>query len=95
MILLISVQQPQLESPIDDRFGRAPRFIQMDIVTNKWEAFSNPAVDQSKGDGMGIGAYESMRCLNIQPTMTDLRDIDVAAQVIIDGKLVDPTELLH
>jgi transcriptional regulator with XRE-family HTH domain/predicted Fe-Mo cluster-binding NifX family protein len=45
--------------------------------------------------GMGMGAYESMRRLNIQPVVTDLRDIDTAAQAFIDGKLIDHTELLH
>jgi len=45
--------------------------------------------------GMGRGAYESMRRLNIQPVVTDLRDIDTAVQAFIDGKLIDHTELLH
>ncbi|NPV76466.1 MAG: cupin domain-containing protein [Anaerolineae bacterium] len=45
--------------------------------------------------GMGMGAYESMRRLNIQPVVTTLRDIDEAAQAFIDGKLIDHTELLH
>lgn len=45
--------------------------------------------------GMGMGAYESMRRLNIQPVVTDLRDIELAAQAFIDGKLIDHTELLH
>jgi transcriptional regulator with XRE-family HTH domain/predicted Fe-Mo cluster-binding NifX family protein len=45
--------------------------------------------------GMGMGAYESMRRLNIQPVVTELLDIDTAAQAFIDGKLVDHTELLH
>ena len=45
--------------------------------------------------GMGMGAYESMRRLNIQPLVTDLRDIDTAAEAFIDGKLIDHTELLH
>ena len=45
--------------------------------------------------GMGMGAYESMRRLNIQPIVTDLQDIDTAAQAFIDGKLIDHTELLH
>ena len=44
---------------------------------------------------MGAGAYESMRRLNIQPVVTDLRDIEAAAQAFIDGKLLDHTELLH
>lgn len=45
--------------------------------------------------GMGMGAYESMRRLNIQPVVTDLRDIETAVQAFIDGKLIDHTELLH
>ncbi len=45
--------------------------------------------------GMGMGAYESMRRLNIQPVVTDLQDIDEAVQAFIDGKLIDHTELLH
>lgn len=45
--------------------------------------------------GMGMGAYESLRQLNIQPVVTDLGDIDDAVQTFIDGKLIDHTELLH
>lgn len=45
--------------------------------------------------GMGMGAYESMRSLAIQPVVTDLRDIETAVQAFIDGKLIDHTELLH
>jgi len=45
--------------------------------------------------GMGMGAYESMRQLNIKPIVTELTDIETAAQAFIDGKLIDHTELLH
>jgi len=45
--------------------------------------------------GMGTGAYESMRRLNIQPIVTDVHDIEAAAQAYINGSLVDHTELLH
>ena len=45
--------------------------------------------------GMGMGAYNSMRSLNIKPVITDLVNIDEAVQAYIDGKLVDHTELLH
>lgn len=45
--------------------------------------------------GMGMGAYESMRRLNIQPVVTDLYDIESAIQAFLDGKLIDHTELLH
>lgn len=45
--------------------------------------------------GMGMGAYESMRRLNIQPIVTDIRDIETAVHAWMNGKLVDHTELLH
>lgn len=45
--------------------------------------------------GMGMGAYESMRRLNIQPVVTDLQDVNVAIQAFINGELIDHTELLH
>jgi transcriptional regulator with XRE-family HTH domain/predicted Fe-Mo cluster-binding NifX family protein len=45
--------------------------------------------------GMGMGAYDSMRQLNIQPVVTDLSDIDAAVEAFISGKLIDHTELLH
>lgn len=45
--------------------------------------------------GMGMGAYESMRRLNIQPVVTDLRNIDEAVTAYVEGKLIDHTELLH
>ncbi len=45
--------------------------------------------------GMGRGAYESMRRLNIQPIVTDLNDIEEAVQTYLTGSLVDHTEKLH
>ena len=45
--------------------------------------------------GMGAGAYESMRQLNIRPVVTDLRKIDEAIQAYLTGRLQDRTDLLH
>jgi predicted Fe-Mo cluster-binding NifX family protein len=45
--------------------------------------------------GMGAGAYESMRQLNIRPVVTNLRQIDDAIQAYLAGSLQDHTELLH
>lgn len=57
MILLISAQQPQLESPTDDRFGRSPWLIKMDTDTNQWEAFPNPGASQSGGAGVAAAQF--------------------------------------
>lgn len=45
--------------------------------------------------GMGAGAYESMRQLNIKPVVTELRDIDQAVQAYLSGSLQDRIDLLH
>ena len=45
--------------------------------------------------GMGRGAYESLLRLNIQPVVTELKDVDFAVQLFIEGKLVDRKEMLH
>lgn len=45
--------------------------------------------------GMGMGAYESMRQLNIKPIVTEIKDIEAAAQAYLDGKIIDRTEMLH
>ena len=37
--------------------------------------------------GMGMGAYESIRQLNIKPIVTDMNEIDIAVQAFIDGKI--------
>ena len=70
----------------------------MDSVSHNKHISMAEAISDCKAllcGGMGMGAYESMRQLNIQPIVTDIRDIDEAAQAFIDGKLVDHTELLH
>ena len=45
--------------------------------------------------GMGAGAYQSMRQLNIKPVVTDIRNIDDAVKAVIDGTIIDHTEKLH
>ena len=45
--------------------------------------------------GMGWGAYEAMQSYNIKPIVTDVRSIDEAVQLYLDGKLVNLMERLH
>jgi predicted Fe-Mo cluster-binding NifX family protein len=44
--------------------------------------------------GMGTGAYESMKALNIRPVVTDLPGIDEAVIAYAKGQIVDHTERL-
>jgi predicted Fe-Mo cluster-binding NifX family protein len=69
MILTISAQQSQLNSPIDARFGRANWLIIFDTETNHWEAFPNPGTTQS--GGAGVAAAQAV--------------IDHGSQVVISG----------
>jgi len=45
--------------------------------------------------GMGMGAYDSMKSLGIQPILTDIAGIDEAVKAYLDGHLVDHVERLH
>ncbi len=45
--------------------------------------------------GMGMGAYESLKRLNIKPIVTDISDAEAAVKAYVDGSLVDHTEKLH
>jgi predicted Fe-Mo cluster-binding NifX family protein len=45
--------------------------------------------------GMGRGAYESMKVLNIRPMVTDIANIDEAVIAYVNGQIVDHTEKLH
>ena len=45
--------------------------------------------------GMGMGAYQSMLQLNIKPIVTDVLDIEAAAQAYLAGSLLDQTTRLH
>jgi len=45
--------------------------------------------------GMGWGAYEAMQEYGIQPIITDVRDIDEAIHLYLDGRLPNQMERLH
>ena len=57
MILLISAQKPELDGPVDHRFGRSAWLIKMDTDTKKWEAFPNPGASQSSGAGVAAAQF--------------------------------------
>jgi predicted Fe-Mo cluster-binding NifX family protein len=45
--------------------------------------------------GMGRGAYMGLQQTGVKPVVTDIADIEQAAQAVIDGTIVDFTERLH
>ncbi len=57
MYVLITVQNPDLRSNIDPKFGRTPWFIKVDTETREWEAMDNSAMHQSGGAGVAAAQY--------------------------------------
>jgi predicted Fe-Mo cluster-binding NifX family protein len=45
--------------------------------------------------GMGRGAYLGLQQLDIRPIVTEIPEIDLAIQAVLDGSIEDHTERLH
>jgi len=45
--------------------------------------------------GMGWGAYEGMKSYNIEPVVTDIKNIDEAVKLYLEDKLPNLMERLH
>jgi predicted Fe-Mo cluster-binding NifX family protein len=45
--------------------------------------------------GMGWGAHESLKSINIEPIITDIKDIEQAVKLYLEGKLPNLTARLH
>lgn len=56
-MIMISVERPEIDSPIDARFGRAGWFLVVDPVSKLWEAVQNPAAGQSRGAGIAAAQF--------------------------------------
>ncbi len=69
MNILITVQDSNLNSNIDPRFGRTPWFIKVNTETREWEAITNTAVHQSGGAGVSAAQFA----------------VDQKAQAVISG----------
>jgi len=44
---------------------------------------------------MGWGAYESLKTQNIEPIVTDVKDIEEAVKLYLEGKLPNLIKRLH
>ena len=45
--------------------------------------------------GMGWGAYESVKSFNIEPIITDVKNIEQSVKLYLEGKLPNLMEKLH
>jgi predicted Fe-Mo cluster-binding NifX family protein len=57
MLILVSAQQADLDSLVDDRFGRAEWYIKFDSESKQWQALENPGVNNSKGAGVAAAQF--------------------------------------
>ena len=64
---------------------------------NKHAAMAQPINDCQVliAGGMGQGAYMSLKSYNIEPVITDVRNVDEAAKLYAEGKLPNLRERLH
>lgn len=57
MNIIISALEADLESPICERFGRAPYFLLVDTETMAWEAHANQATMRAGGAGVAAAQF--------------------------------------
>jgi predicted Fe-Mo cluster-binding NifX family protein len=57
MKIAITTTLPDLESPVDPRFGRGAYFLLVDSDTLEWQSHANPALDASGGAGVQAAQF--------------------------------------
>jgi predicted Fe-Mo cluster-binding NifX family protein len=68
MKIAVSASSPDLESPVDPRFGRCPYYLIVDPETMEFEAVENPYVSASSG--AGIQAAQLVAQKNAEAVLT-------------------------
>jgi predicted Fe-Mo cluster-binding NifX family protein len=51
MKIILTATSPNIDSPVDGRFGRGAYFILVDPETLEWQAFPNPGIGATGGAG--------------------------------------------
>jgi predicted Fe-Mo cluster-binding NifX family protein len=59
MTILVTTSGPELDSPVDPRFGRAAYFLVVDPVSSDYKAHPNPALDAAGGAGTQAAQFAS------------------------------------
>jgi predicted Fe-Mo cluster-binding NifX family protein len=86
------------EPHAEEAHGADPRGHGFDVAAQGRHARMAAAIADCQvllAQGMGAGAYESMKQAGIQPVVTDIANIDQAVQAYIEGRLADHPEWLH
>jgi predicted Fe-Mo cluster-binding NifX family protein len=57
MRIVVTTTTPDLDSPVDPRFGRGAYFVLVDADTMEWQAHPNPAAAASGGAGIRAAQF--------------------------------------
>ena len=57
MKIVVTTTTPDLDSPVDPRFGRGAYFVVVDTSTLEWQAHPNPAAAASGGAGIRAAQF--------------------------------------
>jgi predicted Fe-Mo cluster-binding NifX family protein len=57
MRIVVTTTSPDLDSPVDPRFGRGACFVLVDTSTMEWQAHPNPAAAASGGAGIRAAQF--------------------------------------
>ena len=57
MRIVVTTTTPDLDSPVDPRFGRGAYFVVVDTSTLEWQAHPNPAAAASGGAGIRAAQF--------------------------------------
>ena len=57
MKIVVTTTTPDLDSPVDPRFGRGAYFVVVDTSTMEWQAHPNPAAAASGGAGIRAAQF--------------------------------------
>lgn len=83
MKIAVSVQRPDIDSPVDPRFGRASYFLIVDSETLSWEIIEN-STSMALAQGAGIQAAENV--LRASPDVVLTGNCGPKAFRVLDSK---------
>ncbi len=64
MKLIVTATAPELEAPVDPRFGRGAYFVVVDTDTMKWQAHENQGVNAAGGAGSQAAQFVAQQGAN-------------------------------
>ena len=61
MKIIVTATAPEIEAPVDSRFGRGAYFVVVDAETMHWQAHANQGVDAAGGAGSQAAQFAAQQ----------------------------------